>query len=114
MDLLYCAMNDPKPCSLAAPDTFNSGEWLTNLANCGFDEANYLSYIGWQSSVALMSMVQDKDAFLPALRIVKKWAKQRGVYGFNFGYLNGISLIIMMLKAEQYLLFERIHTPKLT
>lgn len=57
-------------------------------------------------------MIEDRDAFLPALRIVKRWARQRGVYGFNFGYLNGISLIIMLLKVEQYLRFEHHHFGK--
>jgi poly(A) polymerase Pap1 len=48
----------------------------------------------------MLDMIEDKKCFSMALRIVKLWAKSRGVYGFNFGYLNGISLVIMLIKAH--------------
>lgn len=33
--------------------------------------------------------------------VVKCWASKRGIYNFNLGYLNGISLMIMVAKAMQ-------------
>ena len=44
-------------------------------------------------------MIPNKSTFSMALKIIKTWAKRRGIYGFNFGYLNGISLVIMLLKV---------------
>lgn len=80
-----------------------------NPQNCAMDQANYLSFIGLQSCQVLYSLIDDKEAVISALRIIKKWTKLRGVYGFNFGYLNGISIIVMLIKVEQYLKFERDH-----
>lgn len=51
----------------------------------------------------MVNMIEDRDTFTWALRILKQWARNRGIYGFNFGYLNGISLVIMLIKAQQYL-----------
>ena len=55
----------------------------------------------------MLSLIEEhieyKQAFGHSLKIIKLWAKRRGLYGFNFGYLNGISLTIMLIKALQYL-----------
>ena len=37
--------------------------------------------------------------FSEATKIVKQWAKRRAIYHFNFGYLNGISIMIMVAKV---------------
>jgi poly(A) polymerase Pap1 len=39
--------------------------------------------------------------FSEATKIVKFWAKRRAIYSFNFGYLNGISIMIMVAKTMQ-------------
>lgn len=39
--------------------------------------------------------------FSEATKIVKCWAKRRAIYSFNFGYLNGISIMIMVAKTMQ-------------
>lgn len=59
--------------------------------------------MGWRTCDAMVNMIEDRDTFTWALRILKQWARNRGIYGFNFGYLNGISLVIMLIKAQQYL-----------
>ena len=48
-------------------------------------------------------MIVNKEVFSWALKIIKYWAKVRGIYGYNFGYLNGISIIIMLVKAMKEL-----------
>lgn len=55
----------------------------------------------------MYSRIKDKEAFSWALKIVKAWAKRRSIYGFNYGYLNGISLIIMLAKVDKILTKER-------
>ncbi len=50
----------------------------------------------------MLDLIDEKDGFSLALKIIKLWAKRRGIYGFNFGYLNGISLVIMLIKAMKY------------
>lgn len=37
--------------------------------------------------------------FSEATRIIKCWAKRRAIYHFNFGFLNGISIMIMVAKV---------------
>ena len=56
-------------------------------------------------------MINDKEAFSWSLLIIKTWTKQRGIYGFNFGYLNGISLVIMLVKAHTTLCKDVKRTP---
>ena len=51
-------------------------------------------------------MIRDKEAFSWTLKIIKTWAKRRGIYGFNFGYLNGISIIIMLAKVHLIMIKE--------
>ena len=33
--------------------------------------------------------------------LVKKWAGRRGIYNSNFGYFNGISIMILVARAMQ-------------
>lgn len=45
------------------------------------------------------------QVFSQVTRIVKFWAKRKGIYSFNFGYLNGISIMIMVVRAMQDMKF---------
>lgn len=76
------------------------GSFFENFHYVMTDKANISSFRGWSNCYCLYNMIKDKEAFSWALRIIKIWAKKRGIYGFNFGYLNGISLIIMLVKAH--------------
>jgi poly(A) polymerase Pap1 len=78
-------------------------DYLLNIKNVSYDNTNALSFSGWKTCQKLLDMIEYKDVFTYSLRIIKAWAKRRGIYGFNFGYLNGISLVIMLLKAQSYL-----------
>jgi poly(A) polymerase Pap1 len=77
--------------------------YLQDFKNFGLDKANGLSFMGWRTCKVMQGMIIDKESFRWSLRIAKYWARRRGIYGFNYGYLNGISLVIMMIKAQQYL-----------
>ncbi len=57
--------------------------------------------MGWKTCRVMLDMIEDNlQEFSLALRIIKKWAKKRGIYGFNLGYLNGISIVIMLIKVR--------------
>ena len=74
-------------------------QYLLDDINQMPDKANAVSINGWLISSAMLEMITDRQVFSLALRIIKLWAKRRGVYGFNYGYLNGISLTIMLIKV---------------
>ena len=108
LDLLYCAMLTPNPSWIEAlmkskVPLAQVQAYLADICNATYDKANNLSYLGLKTCTVMLEMIEDKRAFSCALRILKFWAKRRGIYGFNFGYLNGISLVIMLIKAQQHL-----------
>ena len=73
--------------------------FLLDIKNSMPDKTNYMSFSGWRTCQCLLEMISDYEVFSSTLKIIKRWAKQRGLYGFNFGYLNGISIVIMLIKA---------------
>ena len=46
--------------------------------------------------------------FSEATKILKIWAKRRGIYSFNLGYLNGISIMIMVARVMYELSLRKI------
>jgi poly(A) polymerase Pap1 len=48
----------------------------------------------------ILKSVKNFEVFSLSMRILKLWARQRGIYSTNFGYLNGITLSIMLAYAE--------------
>lgn len=70
------------------------------------EKANIMSFRGWSNCKILHDLIREKETFSWALKIIKTWAKKRGIYGFNFGYLNGISIIIMLVKVNNLLFLE--------
>jgi poly(A) polymerase Pap1 len=48
----------------------------------------------------IVKRLGNKEVFSFTLRILKAWAKARGIYSANFGYLNGITITIMLAKVE--------------
>lgn len=44
--------------------------------------------------------------FSEATKIVKVWAKHKAIYHFNFGYFNGISIMIMVAKVMHLMVVE--------
>lgn len=97
LDVLYCAMTTPSH----PPE--DPVAYLQDYRHIGMDKADSLSFMGWRTCKVMLGMITDHEAFKWSLRIVKQWARNRGIYGFNFGYLNGISLVIMLIKVQQHL-----------
>ena len=83
----------------------NSGEYFAKLDNVLRDdnEVNIYSFRGITNTEYLKREIQDLDpvAFSWAIKLIKHWAKVRGIYGYNNGYFNGVTLIIMMVKATK-------------
>jgi hypothetical protein len=52
---------------------------------------------------AILGSVPNRQTFLGVLRLVKKWAKARGVYGKALGYFGGISWALLTAAACQRL-----------
>lgn len=100
-DILYCSMTTPTTTSHY--EELKKNVFFDVYANCIGDKANVMSFRGWSNCKVLYEKIHDKETFSWSLKIVKTIAKQRGIYGFNYGYLNGISLIIMLVKAEMML-----------
>ena len=53
--------------------------------------------------MAVLKIVKNKEVFSFTLRMLKAWAKARGIYSTNFGYFNGITLTIMLAYIEKKL-----------
>ncbi len=104
-DILYCSMTTPTtPNHL---EELKRGTFYDHYSNCIGDKANIMSFRGWSNCKVLYDKIKDKEAFSWSLKIIKAIAKRRGIYGFNYGYLNGISLIIMLVKAEMMLIEQK-------
>ncbi|CDW83178.1 poly polymerase papalpha [Stylonychia lemnae] len=104
-DLLYCSMLPPQ--NQTQKRQLEDDEFYQNMENVVNEKCNILSFRGWSNCHYIYKKIRDKECYSWCLKIIKTWAKQRGIYGFNFGYLNGISLIIMLAKADQ-LIFKDI------
>jgi poly(A) polymerase len=64
---------------------------LTNL-----DESTEKSINGPRVTDMISKLVPNFDHFLICLRVVRKWAKARGLYGNRFGYLGGVNFNILV------------------
>ena len=60
-----------------------------------------------RSATMIMSMIDHPNprVYLDALRIVRKWAKSRILYGFKYGFLGGISWAISVATVYTDLCF---------
>lgn len=50
-----------------------------------------------------------KRIFSEMTVLVKLWADKRGIYNFKLGYLNGISIMVLVVRAIQDFFFQRGH-----
>ena len=65
---------------------------------------SYMSVIALKKCVEnLMPQTEKLNMliFSEVTLLVKMWAKRRGIYNYNLGYLNGISIMILVAKAMQ-------------
>lgn len=59
------------------------------------------SLLGRKNNLMILESVQNKDAFKATLRLIKVWAKNRGISSNQMGYLGGISWAILVAKICQ-------------
>jgi poly(A) polymerase len=73
----------------------------------GIDEVDMRSLDGPRVNLYIAEIVrlQDKESFSSALRCIKHWAMNRGIYGKPMGYLNGGTWTLLL--AKTYLTFRR-------
>jgi len=96
IDLLFAC------CELPHNNKVPDSKHLLNFGNFeNEDKSNMASTMGYQQSLAILNTVSDRKVFSTTLRIIKRWAKTRGIYQTNFGYLNGISLTIMLAYVDK-------------
>eukprot|EP00347_Sterkiella_histriomuscorum_P023564 403334159 len=104
-DVLYCSMLTPisqhQRCQL------EKDQYFFEFSNVVQEKVDVFSFRGWSNCQYMYERIKDKEAFGWGLKIIKAWAKKKGLYGFNFGYLNGISLIIMLGKVDKMIRRER-------
>ncbi|CAG9460783.1 unnamed protein product [Pedinophyceae sp. YPF-701] len=87
LDILYAQLQLHR----LAPDTDISNNDLLR----GVDFQSVRSMAGTRDNDKILSLAPDAEAFKTALKYLKLWCEQRGIYGNKMGYLGGINLAIM-------------------
>ena len=62
----------------------------------GMDTECIRSINGVRETLAIIEAVPDFDLFLQAMKVVKYWAKTKGIYGTAMGYLGGIGWTLLV------------------
>jgi poly(A) polymerase len=62
----------------------------------GMEETSIRALNGYRVAQSLMSLVPNLDSWRLTLKIVKLWAKYRGIYGNSFGYVGGVTYALMV------------------
>jgi poly(A) polymerase len=63
------------------------------------DQASVLSLNGYRNTEQILRCVPDPEIFRKTLRVVRLWAKKRGIYSGILGYLSGVSWSILVAKV---------------
>jgi poly(A) polymerase len=67
----------------------------------GMDEASVRSINGPRVAEWILRLVPNIDHFCAALRVIKYWARQRGLYSNMLGFLGGINYAILVAQICQ-------------
>merc|ERR1719320_1094342 len=70
-----------------------------NLKDMDMKSVNSLN--GARVAQALLNLVPNTETFIEALRVIKYWAKCRGIYSNVLGYLGGVSWAILVARVCQ-------------
>ncbi|CUG88196.1 poly (A) polymerase, putative [Bodo saltans] len=76
-------------------------EVITDDILRGLDETSVRSCNAVRVASAVIDMVPNKGAFRQALRFIKSWGKERGVYNLKLGYPSGIGWALLVAKTCQ-------------
>lgn len=77
--------------------------WCAKLRSSSGDAATLRSLNAVRVAHAILGSVPNRQTYLGVLRLVKAWAKARGVYGKALGYFGGISWALLTAAACQRL-----------
>lgn len=94
IDLIFCCL--PKLSSVPADMVTIEKKNLDKL-----DEASMRAVNGPRVRVELLSLVPQQTSFKHALRAIKLWANERGIYGNVYGYPGGVAWAIMVARICQ-------------
>lgn len=73
----------------------------TELINSILDEKCKLSILGRKNNVMIKESAPNQEHFKSTLRLIKVWAKNRGISSNQIGFLGGISWAILVAKICQ-------------
>jgi poly(A) polymerase len=94
LDLIFGSL----PSQASIPDDID----LSNVSILrGLDDMGARSINGARVVKELLSAVPEHKSFRYALRTIKLWSNQRGIYGAVFGYPGGIAWAIMVARIAQ-------------
>ncbi|KAF4740448.1 hypothetical protein FOZ63_025201 [Perkinsus olseni] len=93
VDVLFCGLAHPLDGPLLDPSDDN--------LLCDMDDKSARSINGVRVSDAIKACVPNFDHFLGALRMIRAWARRRGIYSNALGYLGGVSWAILVARVCQ-------------
>ncbi|KAL0589657.1 hypothetical protein ABG067_002206 [Albugo candida] len=67
----------------------------------GVDAATEKSLNGPRVTELMIKLTPNRDSFISVLRIVRRWAKRRGLYSNKMGYLGGVNWCILVCFINQ-------------
>jgi len=94
IDMIFVSLTQ-KPTISPALDVLD----VTNLY--GLDEQGVRSLNGPRVADAICKLVPNFDSFCTALRFLKHWARQRGLYSNVLGFLGGVNYAILVAFISQ-------------
>uniref|UniRef100_K3WQA8 polynucleotide adenylyltransferase n=1 Tax=Globisporangium ultimum (strain ATCC 200006 / CBS 805.95 / DAOM BR144) TaxID=431595 RepID=K3WQA8_GLOUD len=80
------------------PDNLNI---LDDSVLVGVDTATEKSLNGPRVTELMIKLTPNRDSFISVLRIVRRWAKRRGLYSNKMGYLGGVNWCILVCFINQ-------------
>ena len=93
IDLLFARLSTPR---IPSTVDFTADEILEEL-----DPESMFSINGRRVADQTLKLVPNVEHFRVCLRVVKLWAKRRGVYNNMMGYLGGVHLSLLMARTCQ-------------
>ena len=74
---------------------------LDNQVLVGVDPATEKSLNGPRVTELMIKLTPNRESFICVLRIVRRWAKRRGLYSNKMGYLGGVNWCILVCFINQ-------------